>query len=147
MKSFFQICVFITICMFLFTLSVQYVNGLGIYGDISIQSGSALGDAYNETIQNATVSPDYSDGINLTTVWALVLTAAGAAGILVAWITRSTAIIGVFIFSAAFWASYVNTLGILQIGGFVDPNFVLIGTAGMGMVWIGAVAGMLSGSG
>ena len=80
-------------------------------------------------------------------MWALVLTGAGAVGILVAWLTHSTAIIGVFIFSAAFWSSYVNTLGILNIGNFVDSNFILIGTTVMIMIFIGAVAGMLSGSG
>lgn len=146
-QTLFQVCLVLTISMFIFTLCVHYVSGLGIYGDTNIQGGLNPGDDVNETIKRATQSPDRPGGFNITTMWALVLTAAGAAGILVAWLTHSTAIIGVFVFSAAFWAAYINMLGILEIGNFLDPSFVFIGTATMSFVFIGAVAGMLSGSG
>jgi len=146
-ETLFQICIVLTITMFVFTLCVHYVSGLGIYNDVEIQGGLEPGSEADESVRRATESSDYESGFNVTTMWALVLTGAGAVGILVAWLTHSTAIIGVFIFSAAFWSSYVNTLGILNIGNFVDSNFILIGTTVMIMIFIGAVAGMLSGSG
>ena len=150
-ETFFQICIMFTIGMFIFSLCVHYVSGLGLYGDTDLSQGLDIGDDANSTIRSATKSNDYLGGIGVDVVFGLVLTGAGIAGIVVAWLTHSTAIIGVFIFSAAFWAAYLNTLGILNIGfgasSFIDPGFVLIGTAGMGMIWIGAIAGMLSGSG
>jgi len=147
MRTFFQICVTFTIIMFMFTLAVNWVAGLGIFGGVGVEGGIEVGDDFNETVNTATQSPDYPTGFTMSTMWALVLTAAGAAGIVVAWLTHSTAIIGVFLFSAAFWASYLNCLNIVNLGGWMDAGFLLIATGGMAMIWIGSVAGMLSGSG
>ena len=147
MRTFFQICTTFTIIMFMFTLAVSWVSGLGIYGDADIDGGISVGNNASDSVKNATISPDYKSGFTLDIMWALVLTGAGITGILVAWLTHSTAIIGVFLFSAAFWASYVNCIGIVNIGGWIDPSFLLIATGGMGLIWIGGVAGMLSGSG
>lgn len=146
-ETFFQVCLILTISMFIFTLCVHYVSGLGIYSDTNIQGGVNPGDDANETVQRVTGSPDYPDGFSIDLMWGLVLTGVGAVGIVVAWLTHSTAIIGVFIFSAVFWASYINMMGILNIGNYIDPNFMVIGHTVMVMVFIGAVAGMLSGSG
>lgn len=145
-SSFFQICVYLTIIMFIFSLSVSYVSGLGVF-PVSVESGFQSGDNFSGSFENVTKQPEYLGGLSMDLIWGLVLTGSGLAGLFLAWLTRSTAIIGVFIFSIAFWAAYVNTLGILNIGNYIDPNLIGIGTAAMGFIWIGAIAGMLSGSG
>jgi len=145
-NSLFQICIIITISLFVFNLCVHYVSGMGVF-PTGATGGFEPGDDSNETLQRSTVGPDYPGGITMTSMWGFVLTAAGAVGLLVAWLTHSTSVLGVFIFSVAFWASYINTIGIINIGNYIPSGFILIGTAAMGLIWIGAVAGMLSGSG
>lgn len=149
LNTFFQVCVAITVGMFLFMLSLQYVSNLGIYDisgtDIGVVGGGTSPDKFENVTQGA--PGEFVGGIKMDTLWTIVLTGAGIAGLAIAWITHSTAIIGVFLFSAAFWTSYHNMVTMINPGNFIDPNFIMIGTAAMFFVWIGAVAGMLSGSG
>jgi len=148
-ETFFQICVMITIMMFVFSLAVSYVSGLGIYGDVEVKQGVNIDDDSNanDTVHSVTKSPDYLGGLGVNNIFIIVLTGAGIAGLVIAWLLHSAAILGVFVFSAAFWASYGNMLSIINVGSYVDSSFILIGTSGMAMIWIGAVAGMLTGSG
>ena len=132
--------------MVIFTLSVNFVNALDIFPD-KAQAGIQPGDSSNETMGKFTEQADYPSGFFMDNLWAVVLTATGAIGIVVAWITKSTAIIGVYVFSVIFWASYINALSIINLANYVPLSFIGIGTGGMLFVWIGAVAGMLSGSG
>jgi len=60
---------------------------------------------------------------------------------------RSPVFAGIFLFGTVFWASYVNTMIVLNLGNFVPTEFLLIGTVAMMFVFSGAVVGMLSGSG
>jgi len=140
-QTLFQICIIITLSLFIFNLSVHYVSGMGIF-DTGSHSGIVPGDDGNTTFSSVT-----QDNTGMNGIWALVLTGAGLGGLVVAWMTHSTAILGVSIFSVAFWAAYLNTITILGIGNYIPEGFLLIGTAGMGFVWAGAIAGMLSGSG
>lgn len=142
----FQICVSLTILMFLFTLSVQYVSGLGIFSDEPIIQGVDTKTG-SESYSQATQSPDYENGYPANLMWATIFAGAGGLGLVLSYFTQSPSILGVFVFSASFWASYVNTLNVIRIGSFIDPNFMFIGTAAMFFIWAGAVAGMLSGSG
>ena len=143
----FQICVKLTITMFILTLSIQYVSGLGIYSDEPITQGTIDGDTSNDAYNTATQSPDYTEGYPANLMWATIFAGAGSIGLIVSYFTQSPAILGVFVFSASFWASYINTLNVLNIGNYVDPNLIMIGTAAMLFIWAGSVAGMLSGSG
>jgi len=138
-NTFFQICIVIVITLILFNLAVAWVDTLNIY-QTNVDTGIATGADQNETFQNIA-------GINIDSIWTLVLTGTAIAGIALAWITRSTTIIGIVLFSLVFWASYWNTLSILNIGDYIPGGFILIGTAGMLFIWVGAIIGMLSGSG
>jgi len=146
-NSLFQVCVRLTVIMFVLTLCIQYVDGMNIYSDTPVVQGVIEGDGSNETYSKATESPENSGGFPISIMWASVFAGAGSIGLLVSWLTRSPSMLGVFVFSAAFWASYANTLGVLNIGNYVDLGFIAIGTAAMFFIWSGAVAGMLSGSG
>jgi len=77
-------------------------------------------------------------------MWLAVLFGTGILGLFLAWAMHSAVPIGVWLFSSVFWSSYGNALGVLDI---VPAEFRLIGTAVMLFIWVGAVAGMFSGSG
>lgn len=154
LTTFFQICIYITIAMVLFTLSISFVSAMGVF-QTEIEAGVVAGEDTNATMQGFTVSPDYPSGMDMTTLWGIVITASAAGGIVIAWITRSTTILGVYVFSVVFWAAYGNALSVINsmggsepyLSGLIGLGFVSLATVGIGFIWIGAIAGMLSGSG
>jgi len=146
-NTLFQVCIRLTIIMFILTLSIQYVDGMGIYSSTPISEGMVDGDTSDDAYNRATESPENEEGFPMSLMWASVFAGAGSVGLVVSYFTRSPAILGVFVFSGAFWASYINTLSVLNIGNYIDTGFIAIGTAAMFFIWSGAVAGMLSGSG
>lgn len=147
LNTFFQICTYITICMIMFCISVNFVSGLGVFGDMEVIGGPDMGNNTNDTFQRITYKVDTPEGENITDLWALVIAGAGIAGLVVAWLTHSTSIIGVFIFSAVFWAAYINTLSILNVVSWIPIGYITLFSTGMAFIWIGAIIGMLTGSG
>ena len=147
MNTFYQICIYITVVMILFTLSVNFVSAMNVF-PVSTDTGIITGETTNETMAEFTRSEEYSDGFLMDNLWAVVLTGI-AGGMVVALITHSTSIIGVYIFCFTFWSSYGNVLSMLQSNNFLSDmwGFVMIATVGMSFIFVGAVAGMLSGSG
>ena len=145
LNTLFQICLFLTIGMIMFTLTFNFLVGLDVFG-VPGAAGIVPGEG-NETFMGFTTSPEYPLGVDPGNLWTLVLTAAGAIGILVAWITRSTVILGVYIFGFVFWAAYINAFSIIALGGWIPEGFLNMVHAGMIFIFVGAIAGMLSGSG
>jgi len=149
-NTFFQVCIFTCIALVIFTLSINFVSALNVFG-VPVQMGFEPGDAANETFEDLTnVTYETQEGITLSgmdALWMVILGGGIGIGLVVAWLTHSTAILGVFVFSSIFWASYVRSLGVLNVGGYLPGGFILIGTVAFGFVWAGAIAGMLSGSG
>lgn len=131
---------YITIVLLIFTLCINFVSVSGFF-PIEAETGFDV----NDTSVNATFFSLTGD--TTTDLWLVVLTGMGAVGIVVAWITHSTAILAVYLFSAVFWISYINMLGVTNLGNYVPGEFIFIGTAGLVFVWMGAIIGMLSGSG
>lgn len=151
-NTFFQVCIFTCIALVIFTLSINFVDSLNVFG-VPVQMGFEPEGTANETFEQLTnVTYETQEGITLSgmdALWMIILGGGVGIGLVVAWLTHSTSILGVFVFSSIFWASYARSLGVLNVGGLLDPisGFILIGTVAMGFVWAGAVAGMLSGSG
>ena len=147
LNTFYQICIYITIAGILFTLSVNFVSGLGVF-EYTGESGIQTGENVNSSVAAFTTSNDYQDGFVMDNLWAVVL-AGIAGGLVVAWLTHSTSVIGVYIFAFVFWSSYTNIVSMLYNNNFLGElwGFIVIGTVGITFVFIGAVAGMLSGSG
>ena len=83
----------------------------------------------------------------MLSLWGLVTGLGVAAGLVIGKLTGSTAPIGIFIFSDAFWTSYNATLHILTIGNYLPDSFILLATVGVTFLFIAAVIGMLTGSG
>jgi len=131
---------YFTIIILIFTLCVNFVSATGFF-PVEVETGIEL----NETSGNQTFFTLTGD--STTDLWAIVISGAGAIGLVVAWITRSPAILGVYLFSTVFWISYINMWGITNLGNYIPLAFSSIAHGAMLFLWIGAVAGMLSGGG
>ena len=69
LNTFYQICIYVTVAGILFTLSINFVSGLGVFEDYSGESGIQSGTNTNSTVAAFTTSTDYQDGFvtdNLT---------------------------------------------------------------------------------
>jgi len=137
--------------MIVFTLSINFVSGLGVF-PTEYESGIVKSDNASETFENLTdIDSQETDSGTVIGFDALLIGLLGAGGVLAlvaAWVTRSPVVLGVYAFSAVFWASYIRTLVVLNLDVFGElGGFIAIGTTAMFFVFAGAIAGMLSGSG
>jgi len=128
-----------------FTLAVNFMMGLGIFGDIESEYGHETGDNTNDTMSNFTKTPEYTSGFDMTTIWGLVFAAEIAGGIAIATLLQDATILGIYIFSTAFWTSFINAWAILGSTGFIPIAFLGLFTVPIFFIFIGAVIGMLSG--
>jgi len=152
LTTFFQICIYITVTMVIFTLVVNFVSGLGVF-PIEVEAGFQEGENSSDTFSGITNLDDTTGSEGIESLWNLVLGAGAGLGVglFLGWAMHSTSLIGVSLFAGIFWSSYINALSILtslaRLNTLSDYGFIAIGTVGMLFIFSGAVAGMLSGSG
>lgn len=144
-NTFYQYCVYICICLIVFSMSIAFVNSLDVFG-IEYDVGYSGGDSSNESFVELTTNQS-GVGFDMGDIWGMATIGTGLVGLLLVALTRSTVIIGVYIFSAVFWMSYVNILFVVYSLLVGLELFVVIGTTAMFFAWVGAIVGMLSGSG
>lgn len=132
--------------MTVFSLSVTLISSLGIFG--SLDSGVST-DLENESSTFESISD-----ITMNDFWSFLSSEEGLTSIIglgatvgLAILTRSPTLIGVGLFSTVFWTSYMNVNGILSIGGYLPVELMVIGYIVMFFLWVGAVIGMITGSG
>lgn len=130
--------------MILFNLTVAFVDGLNVFpSSETAGTGSIDGDD---------VVSEISDGsfTGMGDIWDIALygTIAGGVGaILLAYLTHSTTPIGIYIFGAVFWTSYLKTFSIFATGGYIPVDFLNLFHVGSVLLFIAVVIGMLTGSG
>lgn len=144
LNTFFQLCLYICIVMIVFTLAVNFINGLNAF-ESRVETGVPVGTNTSNTFVNFA-------GITMNEIWVGVLFGTGLLSLALAWMMHSAIPVGVWIFSSVFWTSYQSALtAITGIGiegtQIIPADFLLIGTVMMGFFWMGAIAGMFSGSG
>lgn len=155
-ESFFQLCIIFSILVIIFTLSINFVSALGVFGDTTIDTGydtviSDVGDDTYETSDSIfkQILPGLPNGVS--DIWGTVMTAGGIISIGVAILMHSAIPIGVYIFFTVFWSSYIRCIGIINVDGIFTTaplsGFLVIITVGMIILFMGALAGMFSGSG
>lgn len=143
-NTFFQACVAFTIILLIFTLSVNFVSVSGFYPtevEVGIDVNTTSG---NETFQD--VTGGYTPS-NIWTVWSIAGLIALGGSIAIAVLTRSSTFVAIYLFSIVFWTAYLNMISITNLGNYVPGGFLFIGTASLIFIWMGAIIGMLSGSG
>ena len=146
-ESFFQICIIFSILLITFSTSIIFINALDVFGSeveagIDIESGDTSDNVFTK-ITGLSGGAQY--------IWATIMTISGIIMIAVAILMHSAVPVGVWIFSSVFWTSYTGLIGVININGIFTEEpllyFLLIFTVGLTFVWMGALAGMFSGSG
>jgi hypothetical protein len=144
MTNLYQVCIFTTISLMVFSLCVNVFAGFHIFGNVGEMGPGVNMSNSNETFQNFTRGPDYPSGLTITSIWGMVLSGSVVVGVFLAWVTQDASILGVFIFSGVFWSAFINTLVIITAIG-IPVILVTLFTVPIFFIFIGAVIGMLSG--
>ena len=153
LNTFYQTSIYITLIMFVFTLCFNFVIGLNIFG--VMPGGSVISsDNTSGILSGLTSSPEYESGIGMTDIWKIVLSAgtiiAAGGALALAWLTQSTSIIAIYLYSVFFWSMYINTFSILYLGGLITGSLIMLVSIFSGVVaiiFIGAILGMLGAQG
>jgi len=143
LKTMFQLCFYFCIVLILFNLGWGFVRGIeGVWSEEGTDQNVIESDT-EEGIINEITGLSVSD----LSIWGMLtgvgLIAAGA----FSWMVQSLSPIGIYIFSVGFWASYNGTATIIGMHGWLPGDFILLITVGMFFLFLGAVIGMISGSG
>ena len=147
LTNFYQVCVYLSVSLMVFSLVINFLGGLGIFGVVTVDAGVDVQGNQSVIVEGFTKNPSQEGGFG--NAWLIVfggstiLAAAGAIGIAIA--TRNATFVGIYVFSIYFWASYLNAVSILSVGGFLLPGFIVLFTIPVGFVFVGAIVGMLSG--
>ena len=140
----YQICIFFTVGLMVFTLSINFVGAMDIFGTNPDLGPSVEGNS-SEIEKNFTKTAEKSGGFSIDLVWTLIISVEVIGGIGLAIATQSTSVLGAYIFGAVFWTSYINAMAIIGAVGFLPVGFLVLFTVPMIFIFIGAVIGMLSG--
>jgi len=134
--------------MIVFTLTITFVNAMGVFTptETGIDTGSNTSGFFEDVTDAEYNESDFEDQVGMDAVW-LVGGLGGTLTLAIASLTRSPTILAVGLFSTVFWTAYINALGIINVGGYIPLSFIGIGTGAMMFIFVGAITGMLSGSG
>jgi hypothetical protein len=85
-------------------------------------------------------------------LWQLIVAASGVGGVVgtvvLGIITGgNTQIMGAWLFSNIFWGSYLVMIDITRIGSFLPDGIIWAATGLMGIMFLGAIIGLLTGNG
>jgi len=140
-NSFFQICYDWVLIIILATISISIVSSLYVF--TKVDTGMAMdlssADGVFKTVTGLTGGAQW--------VWLTIITAGGLGALVVAKLTQSTNMIGVYLFSTVLWTSWIKCLSVIDIGNWVPLEFKVLFTFGVMFLYVGAIIGMLTGSG
>jgi len=146
-ETFFQICIIFAVLLIIFNLSIVFINALNVFGN-TVEAGIDIGS--NDNSSQVFKKITGLDG-GAQYIWFTILGVSGILSISVAILMHSAVPVGVWIFSEVFWTSYVSVIGTINVNNVFTSEpmsyFLLIFTVGLIFVWMGALAGMFSGSG
>jgi hypothetical protein len=137
-NTFTSFCIMACVFMMFITLGISFV------GTITDATGNPV---FHTTVSTGDTPSEFS-GLSWDWIFAII----GGSGVAIAfsYLTKTTNYLGVYIFGIVFWVGWGKLASILTSVGYLDSAsaVALIGmiTIGMGVMFIGAVIGMLSGS-
>ena len=139
-STFFQTCIYLCILIIILTFSISFINGLKLF--TSSESGISTEKESNNVLE---LVSGFEGGFEY--IWLTLLTATGLGALVVAKITQSTNMIGVWLFSGIFWTSYNKCISVVSVNNWIPAEFLLIFTVAILFLWVAAITGMLTGSG
>lgn len=139
-STLFHSCFYFCLAIAIGTLFINFVQGMGVFGNPNIQTGISVGSDSGNVF---TMITGLSGGLEY--FWGLAVGVGLAVTSIIAYATRSTTPIGVYLFGTLFWTSYTRLIGIT--GSYIPGDFLLGVTVALMLLFAGAVIGMLSGGG
>ena len=145
MKTFFETCIYICICLIVFTLAVNFIH--------TTLAFPATGNIGQQTSDTSTALSAFTglDNTYMNSIWGIATGVGAIAAIGLAWITHSISPVGIYLYSLVFWTSYIRAWAIISYGHFFEATegiaFILIFTVAIMFIFIASIIGMLTGSG
>lgn len=128
-----------------FTLAINFVNGIGIF--ISASSGVDVSGGTDITGNGVLYSLTGLSG-GMEYIWGLFTIVGVGIAFVLARAFGSTTIIGVWFFSEVFWTSYMRAMMVINVNNFlvdmIGMDFVIMFTAGLIFIWVGAIISMFT---
>lgn len=143
MKSMFQMCFYICIFLIMINLGWGFVRGM----DDVWTSEASEQNIIEGTNENSVISELTGLDSAGTDLWVMITTVGAAAALAFSWMVHSLTPLGIYLFGVAFWSSYNGTVTILSMNSWVPGDLLLLVTVGMIFLFIGAIVGMITGSG
>lgn len=141
MNTFFRVCVIMSLSLIIFTLSINLINGLGVFPT------TVEGGVQNINESNALTLLTGLDEPNMNAIWLGVTGLTFVLALGLSALTRSIIPIGLHLFGIVFWTSYIRTFTIVEIGNWLPSDLIIIFHVCAIFIFIGAIIGMLTGSG
>jgi len=143
MKSMYQMCFYFCLILVLVNLGWGFLRGIDGMWTASASDQNVLDGTNDQGLIHELTGLD-SGGTNL---WLMITSVGAAAAVAFSWMVHSLTPLGLYLFGVAFWTSYNGTLTIINMNGWIPGDFVLIVTVTMAFLFIGAIIGMITGSG
>jgi hypothetical protein len=132
--------------LIIFTLVINFVVAFGVFGDADISTPVATEGSEEDVFYKIS---GFEGGMGQ--VWFIVTAVGGILSVAAAILMRSTTPIGIYLFSEIFWTSYTKFIDTVNINNTFGAEplsmLFLVITVGLMFIWIGALIGMLTGSG
>ena len=146
--TYYQTCVGICVAVIIFSMSISFVDAMNVF-PTHAGFGGLSGQNTTDKVKNLTYTGwTMNDAFNLFTVGGSIAALAGA--VFLIFISHSPAILGAYLFTVVFWASFLRMTGVLLLAGFLGGSvgaFFGIFTVIISVIFIGAVIGMFTGNG
>ena len=143
MKSMYQMCFYFCLILVLVNLGWGFLRGIDGMWTASASDQNVLDGTNDQGLIHELTGLD-SGGTN---IWLMITSVGATAAVAFSWMVHSLTPLGLYLFGVAFWTSYNGTLTIINMNGWIPGDFVLIVTVTMAFLFIGAIIGMITGSG
>jgi hypothetical protein len=137
------------------SVMISFIAGFGFFGDsgdidpMPVDIDGENPDSSKNLLLDIVDNPDLPADMDL---WQLIVAASGVGGVVgtvvLGIITGgNTQIMGAWLFSNIFWGSYLVMIDITRIGSFLPEGIIWAATGLMGIMFLGAIIGLLTGNG
>ena len=128
--SFFRTATYLSLGVILFSFSIIFISSLDVFPTEAVGGSAITG-----------LDP------NLDWVWGTIVSFGSLLTLVICYVLRSAVPLGIYLFGAVYWTSWIHAQAIFSTGGYIPGGFILLFTIGVGFVFVASIIGMLSGSG
>ena len=139
--TFYRTCIYLCVILIIFTLSINFVDGLGAF-----ESYDASPTEEDITVDNALEQISGMEG-NMASLWGLVVSLGAVGAFALVYVSKQISPIGIYLFSTVFWTSWLRMNSVINVNGWMPLDLLVLFTVGALFIFIAAVIGMLTGSG